>query len=62
MTETLMMVFDPSAIKKKTWYRIYCGNLDTNINKIKKDEALLTFATNEFLRIKKEVEDAVTKR
>lgn len=58
MAEVLAVTFDCESIKKKTWYRIYCGNLQQNINKIRGDHGLSSILNNEVLNIKNEIKNS----
>ena len=53
--EVLAVMFDFDSVKKKTWYRIYCGTLEKNINSIRRDNRLSNFLNDELLKIKREI-------
>ena len=53
--EILAVMFDFNNVKKKTWYRVYCGSVENNINKIRRNSRLLEFMNDELVRLKKDL-------
>lgn len=53
--ELLAVLFDIENVKKKTWYRIYCGGAEKIINRTRRDSRLSSFLNDELVKIKEEI-------